>query len=1177
MSSLLVLQFLGTPQVLLNDKVVSTDRRKAIALLAYLAINDIRHARQKYPREALSALLWPDYEQAKAFSNLRRTIWEVHQAVGENWLLTDRESVQFNDGAESGQDLHLDVARFRELISQSHQQKEPSLRVEILSDAAELYRDHLLTGFSLKDAPGFNEWAFAESEELRRQLGEALTMLSNDHISLGKAAEAIPYARRLVALEPLNEASHRLLMQVYLQAGQHSTALKQYQICEQILRKELGVDPQPETYALYKQIRRGDVKPVQASRVVEPGTPRHNLPIQLSTFIGRKKEQQEIGDLIARNRLVTLTGAGGIGKTRLSIQAASARLQEYPDGTWLVELAPLTEKALVPQAVVTALGLSEQTDLPSLTVLTNFLQSRRVLLLLDNCEHLIDACAQLTETLLSTCPNLHILATSREALGISGETIYLVPPLSTPAAEVALEQFSSYEAVQLFMERAQTIVPAFAMTNQNAPAIAQICHHLDGIPLAIELAAARVKMFSVQEIAARLDDRFNLLTAGMRTALPRHQTLRALIDWSHELLSERERFLLRRLSVFAGGWTLEAAEFVCAGEGIESHQILDLLTQLLNKSLIFTEQSHGQETRYLMLETIRQHAREKLWAAGEGNLIRQRHLEYYVGLAEQAEPHLRASEMVWWLDRLEEELGNIRAALEWSLEGDIQAQLRLAGALLWFWHIRRHQSEGLEWLERGLSVEAMERGDQPLTSSRAMVRGKALNTAGFLLAMLFESKRASARLEESLALFRELGSAGKQGMAYALLRLGGLQSPGSRQSMLEQSLGLFREIGDKFGIAECLLNLTDIAQRDDHYTKRASQLVEEQVALREEIGDRDGRALALVQQGSLAFWQGEYTRAANLFEESLAGFRELNNTAAMSYVLSAYAADFLWLGEYERVKRISYETLMYAQSKGERFLIAFYDYSMGFLHWSQGDYPAATQMFRDGLAIAREVGNSWFITNSLHALGDIASAQDDVDGAAHCYEEELQVAREKQHEISLVFTPGSLGKVAWMKGEYMKAKEEFSKSLELGKATDCKPAIFQAVYGLGRVAQSQGDPVTARAFYKEGLEMQRSQINVAFYWLWLTTYRHSISYPLVGLATLAVAAKQMERATHLFGAAEHLYRQLHFEMSAKERAERNQAIGAAWLALGEKAFTAAYEEGKKMTMDEAVALALQES
>jgi DNA-binding SARP family transcriptional activator len=385
MSPCLALEFLGLPQVHLDDTPIATDRRKAIALLAYLAVSDIGRARQRYSRESLSALLWPDYEQAKAFSNLRRTIWEVHQALGEGWLIAEREVVRLNEEAQ----IDLDVAHFQDLISQGRQQTDTALRIPLLADAAKLYRNHFLTGFSLRDASNFNEWAFAESENLRRQLAEALTMLSGAYCDVDQSAEAIPHARRLVALDPLNELAHRQLMEVYLQAGQHSAALKQYQTCEQILRKELNLDPQPETRALYKKIRKGEGKPVQLEKQIETTTPKHNLPLQLSTFIGREKEQAEILKLLTKNRLITLAGTGGIGKTRLSLQVGQQLLKQYSGGVWFVALDSLSDPSLVSQTIASVFDIQETTDRPLIEKLTDALREKTILLILDNCEHLL--------------------------------------------------------------------------------------------------------------------------------------------------------------------------------------------------------------------------------------------------------------------------------------------------------------------------------------------------------------------------------------------------------------------------------------------------------------------------------------------------------------------------------------------------------------------------------------------------------------------------------------------------------------------------------------------------------------------------------------------------------------------------------------------------------------------
>ncbi|MGD2077298.1 MAG: adenylate/guanylate cyclase domain-containing protein, partial [Chloroflexota bacterium] len=433
----------------------------------------------------------------------------------------------------------------------------------------------------------------------------------------------------------------------------------------------------------------------------------NNLPVQLTTFIGREKQISEVSQHLNQSRLVTLIGAGGTGKTRLAQQAAARLVQRFPDGVWLVKLAPLSDPALLPQTVASTLGVREEPNRSLTDTLESFLHSKEMLLILDNCEHLVQDCAELATSLLSSCPQLRILDTSREALGVAGEVIFLVPPMSLPpeAQNVGQRDLAQYEGVQLFMERAETALPGFKMTEQNAASILQVCRRLDGIPLAIELAAARLKLLQVEQIATRLDDRFRLLTGGSRTALPRHQTLRAMIDWSYDLLSKSERVLLERLTVFAGGWTLEAAEAICSGALLTRDDILDLLFQLINKSLVISDREQGVETRYQMLESIRQYGKEKLIESGEIEQMRDKHLDFYLTLIEKAEPELRGPEPARWYEMLETEHDNLRSALEWSKQAHEQAGLQLAGTLEWFWNARGYMSEGRRHLADLLQTE----------------------------------------------------------------------------------------------------------------------------------------------------------------------------------------------------------------------------------------------------------------------------------------------------------------------------------------------------------------------------------------------------------------------------------------------------------------------------------------
>src|SRR5919107_2985803 len=428
---------------------------------------------------------------------------------------------------------------------------------------------------------------------------------------------------------------------------------------------ENGMTPeQPQNPRRLRAVEPAETEP--APRSLE--RPPHNLPSELSSFVGREKELTEVKRLLENNRLLTLTGPGGCGKTRLALLSASELVEGFEDGVWMVELASLAEPSLVPQAVASTLGVRERPGSSLTGALSDYLRTRKVLLILDNCEHLIDACADLAEAWLRTCPGLCVLATSREALGITGEIARPVPSLSLPDLRRLpdIDSLPRYESARLFVERAASVKANFKLTEQNAPAVAQVCYRLDGIPLAIELAAARTKVLSVEEIADRLSESFGLLSAGSRKAMPRHRTLHATMDWSHELLGRKERALFRRLSVFAGDFALEAAESVCVGEDLERDEMLELLSHLVDKSLVVVREQDG-ETRYRLLQTVHQYGREKLSESGEAGQVQEWHARYYLRLAEEAEPELKGEQQVAWLERLEQERDNLRATMRWLL------------------------------------------------------------------------------------------------------------------------------------------------------------------------------------------------------------------------------------------------------------------------------------------------------------------------------------------------------------------------------------------------------------------------------------------------------------------------------------------------------------------------------
>jgi predicted ATPase/class 3 adenylate cyclase len=587
----------------------------------------------------------------------------------------------------------------------------------------------------------------------------------------------------------------------------------------------------------------------------------NNLPTQLTSFIGRENEIAEIKQELDRHRLVTLTGSGGTGKTRLSLQVAADLLEKFDYGVWFIELAPLTDPELIPQTILSVIGINEQQGKGPLETLKEYLHEKRTLIVLDNCEHLISASAEVTNALLNAAPNLRIMASSREALGVKGEVSYPVPSLSSPDIKhlPVVEQLSQYEAVRLFIDRALLFSPHFVVDKDNAPYIAQICYRLDGIPLGIELAAARVKMLSVEQISKRLDDRFRLLTGGARTALPRQQTLRALIDWSYDLLTENERLLLQRLFVFAGGWTLEAAEEVCAGNGIDSYNVLGLLSQLVNKSLVvvIAEGSQSGETRYRMLETIRQYAREKLLEAGESEVVRDKHLAYFVKLTEQAGPELYRANQVFWFDKVDDEIDNLRMALEWALASNTEAGLRLMINSIDYWEERGDNREVQTWLTQLLDQY---RADDAL-------RARVLSSYSGIAADGGDLAKAEILANQGLELSRVISD--KQTEAINLMNLGGIialnGNVGKGIPMVEQSLALFRVLKDKRGQAAATTWLC-VNNNDLELSK---SFVLEGLKLYREMGDLTRIAHCLELLAVRAIWGGEFSPALLWLDEAL--------------------------------------------------------------------------------------------------------------------------------------------------------------------------------------------------------------------------------------------------------------------------------------------------------------------
>jgi non-specific serine/threonine protein kinase len=657
-----------------------------------------------------------------------------------------------------------------------------------------------------------------------------------------------------------------------------------------VLGRAMAKNP-AERYASARQmadalraLRESASMSIAATALPRGGAPApNNLPVQLTSFIGRRRERAEVRRLFLAARLVTVMGVGGCGKTRLAIQVATDMLPEHPDGTWITEFGALSDPALVPQAVAGSLGVREEADRPLVATLGEAIGPKAMLLVLDNCEHLAAAVATLAQGLLSACPNLRVLVTSQEGLGISGEILWRIPTLSVPDVRVTppsgKEAASRFESVRLFVERAVASQPGFALTDSNAPTIAQICHRLDGIPLAIELAAVRVKVLPPEKILARLEDRFQLLTGGSRTALPRQQTLRAAVEWSYDLLAPQERTLLNRTGIFSGGCTLEAVEEVCGWNGVPKGDVLDLVTHLIDKSLVGPSEGVDGGMRYTLLETIRAYARERAAGTGEKDALAERHAAYYGGLAETAEPELQGRDQGRWLDRLEEEHENLRQAIQFRIERrDAEAALALVGALWRFWWVRGIWREGRNRFDAALALESPQ--------GRTPVRSKALRGAAVLARGQGDYGAAKTFLEESLAIAR--ANADRPGIAAALFEQGNIANDAdeleSARALYDECLVIRREIGDDRGISLALHNLAVVAEARRDYAE-AERLYGEALALHRQLGNRAMEAHTLNGLGEVAISRGDIARARSSHEAALAVHRELGDKRGITFSL----------------------------------------------------------------------------------------------------------------------------------------------------------------------------------------------------------------------------------------------------------------------------------------------------
>ncbi len=1195
----------GPPQATrAGHPITGFESNKVWALLTYLIVE----ADRPHQRDALAGLLWPDQPDPVARHNLRQALANLRQVLGDAsatppFLRITRATIQFNAASEYDLDVSALVAHLDSCARHDHQQlKLCAFCARQRRQAVALYRGSFLEQFFVHDSVAFDEWIFLKREYFQQCALDALALLVGYYQRRSEYADATSMARRMLAIDPLRESAQRDLMRLLAVSGQRSAALAQYERCRRVLQDELGIEPEAETIALYQRISDGTLaaraRPALASFLLQPS---RDLPAPTAQMIGRAAT---LAMLVARlrqgsPRLLTLTGPPGIGKTRLAQEIARTLHDDFEDGVGLVALAPIRDPALVAPAIVQALGLKANGEHSALELLKSYLSDKSLLLLLDNFEQVIAAASVVAE-LLDAAPQLVVLATSRVGLRLRAEQQYPVPPLALPGpADLSdTRAIASAPAVALFVERAQAIAPDFAIDSANAAAIAKICARLDGLPLAIELAAARSKLLSPQALLKRLDRRLPLLAGGALDAPARQQTLRAAIAWSYDLLDADERALFASLGVFVGGCTLAAVAAVQRFEFnvLSSDQpssklktqnveldILNVLESLIDKSLLQRSDDSGDEPRFLLLETIREYALERLEASGALARARCQHALYYLELANETNDQIHGARQIELLTRLEAERENLRAALAWCL-GDEETRdketweqcnlpvslspyllvsrqeigLQLAGTLWWAWYVCGHAREAREWLSAtldqagaaaptaarvqaliGLAFLMLFQGEfalartlyeQILTIANALDHAVSIAWAYYGLGRVAwrqgDGKRTIALYEESLALFR--GADDQFGIAWALARLGETtwHCGDDERSIAhyEESLALFRMAGDSWSIASVLSMASMFGFRHDH--PRAAALYRECLALCRELGDKRGLIGVLISRGTAAWLQSDYPQAIALYQECLALSRELGDRLGIAEALN-------WLGNVAR---------------------------------EQGDLDRAAAFLDESIGHFERLGDKGRVAWALNGLGDVALYRADAVSALAIYQRSLVLFGELDENWGRAVVLRNLGRVALFQGDYAQATQLLEECLALSESISFEQAIAWALTGLAHAALRQGDSTRSTALYHQSLLLYHE-----------LSERSGHVWCLEGLAGVAAAQSEPAWSGQLFGVAEALREAIGMPLPLSERADHQHDLALARAQLDPADFAAAWAIGRTMPAEQALAEALERS
>ncbi|MEO7909119.1 MAG: tetratricopeptide repeat protein, partial [Roseiflexaceae bacterium] len=1126
--------------------------------------------------------------------NLRQALANLRQVLGDAqanppFLLITRATIQFNAASAYYLDVSTLVAALDAAVHHSHQQPESCAScARQRRQAVALYRGSFLGQFFVHDSVTFDEWIFLKREYFQQRVLDALDLLVGYYQRRGEYADATSMARRMLELDPLREAAQRDLMRLLALSGQRSAALAQYERCRRVLQEELGIGPEAETIALYQRITAGTVSVPDLPALPAPlFQPTRDLPVPPSQLIGRAVT---LAMLVARlrqgiPRLLTLTGPPGIGKTRLAIEIARALQNDFDAGVCFVTLAPIRDSALVASAIAQALSLKVNDKQPPVELLKSYLSDKVLLLVLDNFEQ-VAAAASVVAELLDACSQLVILATSRVGLRLRAEQQYPVPPLALPGsadrADAAV--IAVAPAVALFVERAQAIAPDFAIDSANAAVIAEICARLDGLPLAIELAAARSKLLSPSALLKRLDRRLPLLTGGVLDAPARQRTLRAAIAWSYDLLDASERALFAALGVFVGGCTLLAVERVCgelriSAEALFNSQfsILNLLESLIDNSLLQRSDDIGDEPRFMLFETIREYALEQLEASGAVTQARRRHALYYLELAHEIDAQIHGPRQIELLARLEIEHENVRAAMAWCLEEfkienaklrkeatptDSQFStrqeigLRLAGALWWAWYVCGYAREAREWLQATL--------DQAGAAEPTPARAQVLIGLAFLTLFHGEFMLARTLYDHILTVVVALNDpVGIAWARYGLARVAWRHGDGTGSiALYEESLALFRQSGDQFGTAWTLARLGEVTwHRGDD--ARAIADYEESLALFRQSGDSWSIA-AVLSMASMFGFRLDQPRAAALFQECLALCRELGDKRGLIGVLLNMGTAAWLQSDYSQAIALYQECLALSRKLRDRLGIADSLNRLGDIARDQGDLDRAAAFLDESIGHYQRLGDKGRVAWALNGRGDVALYRADAGRASALYHQSLALFHELDEIWGRAVVLRNLGRVALFKGDDPQATQLLEECLTLSNALSFSQAIAWALTGLGRAALHQGDSRRAAALYHQSLLLYRE-----------LGERSGNVWCLEGLAGVAAMQCQPAWSGQLFGVAEALRAAIGMPLPLNECADYEHDRALARAQLDPADFAAAWALGRAMPAEQALAEALK--